>query len=114
MTSGSVIVDVSVDQGGCFETSHPTTHRDPVFTIEDILHYGVPNMPSIVPQTSTRALTHASIPMIRRVGKLGLQQVINTDPVIASGLNLFDGSVYCRGVAKTFGLKWKTLTNINL
>ena len=113
MTPGSVIVDVSVDQGGCFETSQPTTHRDPVFDVGGILHYGVTNMPGVVPQTSTRALTHASLPMIRRVGKLGLQQTINKDPAVASGLNLFDGSVYCRGVAETFGMEWQTLANIN-
>ena len=75
MTSGSVIVDVSVDQGGCIETSRPTTHRDPVFDVGGVVHYGVTNMPGIVPQTSTRALTSASLPMIRTVGRLGLRQL---------------------------------------
>ena len=105
MTPGSVIVDVSVDQGGCFETSHPTTHRDPVFDVGGVLHYGVTNMPGIVPQTSTRALTNVSLPMVRTLGKLGLQQAISNDPAIASGLNLFDGGVYCPGVAETFGME---------
>ena len=112
MTLGSVIVDVSVDQGGCFETSHPTTHRDPVFDVGGVLHYGVTNMPGIVPQTSTRALTNASLPMIRTVGRLGLQQAVNNDPAVASGLNLFDGGVYCLGVAETFGMEYHSLAGI--
>ena len=80
MKRGAVMVDVAIDQGGCFETSHPTTHTDPVFEVEDILHYCVANMPGAVPVTSTRALTNATMPYVRRLAEQGIDAALAEDP----------------------------------
>ena len=102
MKKGSVILDVSVDQGGCVETIRPTTHSDPVYFVNGVLHYGVPNIPGIVPQTSTLALTNASIPFILRLAGLGPEQAVRNDPALAKGLNLAAGRITCRPVAEAW------------
>lgn len=100
MKKGAVIVDVSVDQGGCVETIRPTSHADPVYTVDGVLHYAVPNIPGIVPHTATFALTNASLPFILRLAESGPEQAVRTDPVLAKGLNLAYGRVTCRAVAE--------------
>ena len=100
MKKGAVIVDVSVDQGGCVETIRPTTHSDPVYVVDGVLHYAVPNIPGIVPHTSTFAFTNASLPFILRLAELGPDQAVRTDPALAKGLNLAYGRVTCRAVAE--------------
>ena len=104
MKNGAVIVDVSVDQGGCVETTRPTSHSDPVYIVDGVLHYAVPNIPGIVPHTATFALTNASLPFILRLAELGPEQAVRTDPVLAKGLNLADGRVTCRAVAEALGM----------
>jgi alanine dehydrogenase len=100
MKKGAVIVDVAVDQGGCVETTRPTSHSDPIYTVDGVLHYAVPNMPGIVPHTATFALTNASLPFILRLAESGPEQAVRTDPVLAKGLNLAYGRVTCRAVAE--------------
>ena len=106
MKRGAVIVDVSVDQGGCFETTRPTTHSDPVYVVDGVLHYGVANMPGIVPRTSTLALTNVTLPYIVRLASEGVEQAIRSDPGLAQGVNLKDGQVTCLGVAEAHGLRF--------
>lgn len=109
MKSGSVMVDVSVDQGGCFETTRPTTHSDPVYLVDGVLHYGVANMPGIVPHTSTMALTNATLPYLVRLTSDGVDQTLRRDPGLAKGLNLRDGKVTCKEVADAHGLRFDPL-----
>ena len=106
MKRGAVVVDVAVDQGGCFETTRPTTHSDPVYVVDGILHYCVANMPGIVPRTSTFALTNATLPYIVRLASDGVDRAIRTDPGLAKGVNLKDGQVTCQGVAEAHGLRF--------
>lgn len=106
MKRGAVIVDVSVDQGGCFETTRPTTHSDPVYVVDGVLHYCVANMPGIVPRTSTFALTNATLPYIVRLASDGVDRAIRSDPGLARGVNLKDGQVTCQGVAEAHGLRF--------
>jgi alanine dehydrogenase len=110
MKAGSVIVDVSVDQGGCFETIRPTSHSDPVYLVEGVVHYGVPNMPGIVPRTSTLALTNATLPFIVRLASAGVQRSIHSDPGLAQGVNVTNGKVTCKGVAEAHGMRLEPLT----
>jgi alanine dehydrogenase len=110
MQPGSVIVDVSVDQGGCFETTRATTHSDPIYFVDGVLHYGVANMPGIVPSTSTRALTNATLPFIVRLVSEGVEQALRSDPGLARGVNLMDGRVTCKGVAEAHGLCFTPLS----
>jgi alanine dehydrogenase len=107
MKKGAVIVDVSVDQGGCIETIRPTTHSDPVYVLDGVLHYAVPNMPGIVPHTSTFALTNASFPFIVQLAGVGPEQAVRSDPALAKGLNLAGGRVTCKGVAEAFGMPYQ-------
>jgi alanine dehydrogenase len=100
MKKGAVIVDVAVDQGGCVETTRPTSHSDPIYTVDGVLHYAVPNIPGIVPHTATFALTNASLPFILRLAESGPEQAVRTDPALAKGLNLAYGRVTCRAVAE--------------
>jgi alanine dehydrogenase len=109
MKPGSVIVDVAVDQGGCSETTRPTTHSDPTYVVEEVLHYGVPNMPGIVPRTSTLALTSATLPFIVRLASGGVEKAILSEPGLAKGVNLMDGKVTHQGVAKAHGLRFDPL-----
>ncbi|MGH7458576.1 MAG: alanine dehydrogenase [Longimicrobiaceae bacterium] len=105
MKDGAVIVDVAVDQGGCVETIRPTTHEDPIFEIDGVIHYGVANMPGGVPRTSTLALTNVTFPYAARIARLGWREACRLDPVLALGLNVVDGKVTYPGVAAAFDLK---------
>ena len=104
MRPGAVIVDVSVDQGGCVETTRPTTHSEPVYTVDGVVHYCVANMPGIVPRTSTYALTNATLPYVLRLASDGVDRAILTDPGLAKGVNLKHGKVVHQGVAEAHGL----------
>jgi alanine dehydrogenase len=106
MKPGSVVVDVSVDQGGCFETTKPTTHSEPVYVVDGVLHYCVANMPGIVPRTSTLALTNATLPYIMRLASDGVDRTLHADPGLVKGVNLKDGRVTCQGVADAHGLRF--------
>jgi alanine dehydrogenase len=103
MKKGAVIVDVSVDQGGCIETSHPTTHDDPVFAIDGIVHYCVANMPGAYPRTSTLALTNATLPYIRIIADKGIRKAIQEDAVIRSALNTYHGKIVNQALAESMG-----------
>ena len=104
MPKGSVIVDVAVDQGGCSETTKPTTHSDPVYVVDGVLHYCVTNMPGIVPYTSTLALTNITLPYILRLASEGMTQAIDSDPGLAKGVNVMNGAVTCQSVSEAHGL----------
>jgi alanine dehydrogenase len=104
MKNGAVVVDVSVDQGGCIETIKPTTHEEPVYEVEGVLHYGVANMPGGVPRTSTLALTNATFPYARRLAQVGWKEACRTDRALFLGLNIVAGKVVYPGVAEAFGL----------
>jgi len=104
MKPGAVLVDVAIDQGGCFETSKATTHGDPTFTIDGVVHYCVANMPGAVPKTSTWALTNATLPYAVQIASQGWKQAAANDPAILSGLNVVDGKVVYKGVCDAFGL----------
>ncbi len=99
MKPSSVIVDVAIDQGGCFETSHPTTHADPVFEVDGVLHYCVANMPGAVPITATRALTNATMPYIRSLAEMGIDAALAADPGLGLGLNVRNGEITYEPVA---------------
>lgn len=104
MRPGSVILDVSVDQGGCIETcDHPTTHHAPTYVRHGVVHYAVANMPGAVPRTATEALANATLPYLRRLGGLGLGPALRTDPALARGVNTLAGAVTCRPVAEAQG-----------
>jgi alanine dehydrogenase len=104
MRQGSVLVDISIDQGGCFETSHVTTHSDPTYVIDGVVHYCVGNMPGAVPRTSTYALTNVTLPYVAAIADSGLEAAIRVDPVLALGVNVYDGQVANGGVARAHGL----------
>lgn len=104
MKPGSVIVDVAVDQGGCVETTRPTTHSEPVYVVDGVVHYCVANMPGIVPHTSTYALTNATLPYLLQLAGDGVDRAIQSDPGLAKGINLKDGKIAHRGVAEAHGL----------
>jgi alanine dehydrogenase len=104
MKPGSVIVDVAVDQGGCIETIKPTTHENPTYVVDGIIHYAVANMPGGVPRTSTLALTNATFPYAKRLAKQGWKQACKADPALSLGLNVVEGKVVYPGVAEAFGL----------
>ena len=106
MKRGSVIVDVAIDQGGCVETSKPTTHADPIFIVDDIVHYCVANMPGGVPRTSTLALNKATLPFLSKLAKDGYKKALNDDPNFLAGLNVHKGNVTYKAVADTFGHKF--------
>jgi alanine dehydrogenase len=105
MQHGAVIVDVAVDQGGCVETIHPTTHEAPTYIIDGVVHYAVANMPGAVPRTSTLALTNATFPYARKLAKLGWRGACKADGALALGLNVIEGKVVYPGVAEAFGLE---------
>jgi alanine dehydrogenase len=109
MKPGSVVVDVAVDQGGCFETTRPTTHSDPVYMVDDVLHYCVPNMPGIVPHTATLALTGATLPFIVHLASQGFEPAVHSGSGLADGVNLVDGKVTCQAVAEAQGLPFTPL-----
>lgn len=105
MKPGSVIVDVAVDQGGCIETIKPTTHENPTYVVDGVVHYAVANMPGGVPRTSTLALTNATFPYARKLAKKGWKEACRGDKTLALGLNVVDGKVVYPGVAEAFGLE---------
>jgi len=113
MKPGSVIVDVSIDQGGCIETSRPTTHSDPVYVVEGVIHYCVSNMPAAVASTATLALTNATLPYIIALADKGLMGALRSLPALAKGLNLHKGMVTCQPVAESLGLPYTTLEEIS-
>ena len=104
MKPGAVLVDISIDQGGCFETSRPTTHADPTFVVDGVIHYCVANMPGAVPRTSTLALTNATLPYVRALADLGWQAAFKRDPGLAAGLNVQAGEITHEAVAKSLAL----------
>ncbi|MDR0432134.1 MAG: alanine dehydrogenase [Bifidobacteriaceae bacterium] len=104
MRPGSVLVDIAIDQGGCFEGSHPTTHRDPVFPVHNALYYCVANMPGAVAETSTMALTNATLPYVLRLADAGWRVAVADDPVLAGGLTTHGGTLFNAAVAEAFGL----------
>ncbi|WP_420176232.1 alanine dehydrogenase [Luteococcus sp. OSA5] len=105
MKPGSVLVDVAIDQGGCFEDSRPTTHHDPVYEVEQSLFYCVGNMPGAVPNTSTWALTNSTLPYVVRIANQGWRQAMQADPALAKGLNVQGGRIVYPGVAEAFGVE---------
>jgi len=106
MKPGSVIVDVAIDQGGCVETIHATTHENPVYTVDGVIHYGVANMPGGVPRTSTLALTNATFPYALTLANKGWKQALKDDKALLKGLNVADGKVTYKGVAEAFGMEY--------
>ena len=104
MRPGTVLVDVAVDQGGCFETTKPTTHEDPVYSIDNVLHYSVANMPGAVPYTSTLALTNATLPYVKELANKGWQDACRTNEELRQGLNIVHGQIVHEGVAEAFDL----------
>ena len=104
MQPGSVLVDVAIDQGGCFETSVPTTHANPVYQVEGVQHYCVANIPGAVPFTSTLALTNATLPYALKLANLGWKQACEENEDLRKGLNVVNGKIVCKAVAETFNL----------
>ncbi len=104
---GSVMVDVAIDQGGCFETSHPTTHAEPVYEVEGIIHYCVANIPGAVPYTSTLALTHATMPYVLKLADKGWEQACREDKGLAAGLNIVHGEIVFPAVGEAFNLPYR-------
>jgi alanine dehydrogenase len=104
MKAGTVMVDIAIDQGGCFETSHPTTHAEPTFVVDGVIHYCVANMPGAVPRTSTFALTNATLPYVRALADLGWQAALKRDAGLAAGLNVQGGEIVHPVVARALGL----------
>ena len=104
MKRGSVLVDIAIDQGGCFETSHATTHQDPVYVVDGIIHYCVANMPGAVARTSTFALNNATLPFALRLAKLGAEGAMAADPHLAAGLNVMAGHIRHAAVAEALGM----------
>ena len=113
MKPGSVIIDVSVDQGGCVETCKPTTHENPTYVIDGVLHYCVANMPGAVPFTSTVALTNATLPYAVEIAGKGVMRALATNNELRLGLNMLDGKITYKGVADAFGLPWEKIENFD-
>ena len=109
MRPGSVLVDISVDQGGCFESTHPTTHSNPTFEVHGSIFYCVANMPGAVPHTSTHALANATLPYTLSIANLGWQEAVRADPALAEGVNVADGQVVYEPVAEAHGLAFTPL-----
>ena len=112
MKKGSVIVDVAVDQGGCVETTHPTTHDDPVFVVDGVVHYCVANMPGAVPFSSTQALTSSTLPYGLAIAEQGIEAAARTSPPLAKGLNVYKGACVCPAVAEAFDLECPPLDEV--
>jgi len=108
-SEGSVIVDVAVDQGGCVETTHPTTQDNPVFEVDGVIHYCVANMPGAYPQTSTFALTNMTIPYVLKIANKGYKDALREDPTLARGLNVINGKLTCRAVAEAHNLPFLSI-----
>jgi alanine dehydrogenase len=106
MKKGAVLVDVAIDQGGCFETSKPTTHSNPIYTVDGVVHYCVANMPGAVPKTSTMALTNATLPYAVEIANKGWKKAMKGNPEIKLGANVVKGKVAYKAVAEAFGLEY--------
>ena len=109
MQPGSVIVDVAVDQGGCIETTHPTTHDEPIYVDEGVVHYAVPNMPGSVPRTATQILSPLTLPYAMSIANLGVEEAIRRDPALAHGVNVYRGAITHPAVAQALGLPYVPL-----
>lgn len=107
MKPGAVMVDISIDQGGCFETSRPTTHAEPTFVVDGVVHYCVTNMPGAVPRTSTFALTNATLPYVKALADHGVEKALTLDPHFAAGLNVYQGAITHEAVARALGLPYR-------
>jgi alanine dehydrogenase len=114
MKDGAVVVDVAIDQGGCFETSHATTHAAPVYVVDGVIHYCVANMPGAVPVTSTRALTNATLPYVESIANKGLAAAVSGDPALAMGVNVVGGKLTYEAVAEAHGLEYTPLADVVL
>jgi alanine dehydrogenase len=112
MQHGAVIVDVAIDQGGCIETARPTTHSDPTYEIDGIIHYCVANMPGGVPVTSTKALTNVTLPYVEAIAEHGIAEAVSRDPALARGVNVFDGKITYEAVAEAHGLEHTPLADL--
>jgi alanine dehydrogenase len=112
MKEGSVVADVAIDQGGCVETSRPTTHSEPVYVVDGVTHYCVANMPGAVPITSTKALTNATLPYVEAVAEHGLAEAVGRDPALARGVNVLDGKITYEAVAEAHGLDYHPLDDL--
>lgn len=110
MQPGTVLVDVAIDQGGCFETSHPTTHSQPTYEVDGIVHYAVANIPGAVPYTSTLALTNATLPYALQLADLGWRDACRKDPGLAEGVNVVGGLITCKAVAEAWNLTYTPLS----
>ena len=112
MKEGAVVVDVAIDQGGCFETSHATTHADPVYVVDGVTHYCVANMPGAVPITSTKALTNATLPYVEAIANRGLRTAVTNDLALAKGVNVVEGKLTYEAVAEAHGLDYTPLHDV--
>jgi alanine dehydrogenase len=112
MKEGAVVVDVAIDQGGCFETSHATTHADPVYVVDGVVHYCVANMPGAVPITSTKALTNATLPYVEAIANKGVRVAVTDDPALAKGVNVVEGKLTYEAVAEAHGLDYTPLQDV--
>jgi alanine dehydrogenase len=112
MKKGAVVVDVAIDQGGCLETSHPTTHTDPIYFVDGVLHYCVSNMPAAVPHTSTFGLTNATFPYLLELANKGLEKACEDSPALREGVNTFQGNIVYPAVAESQNRPWKALSAV--
>jgi alanine dehydrogenase len=112
MKPGAVLVDVAIDQGGCFETSKATTHGNPIYTVEGVVHYCVANMPGAVPRTSTMALTNATLPYAVEIANKGWKKAMQENPEIKVGANVINGKITYRAVAEAFGLDCASIDDL--
>jgi len=112
MKKGAVIVDVSVDQGGCIETTHPTTHSAPTFLVDGVVHYCVANMPGAVPRTSTFALTNATLPYAVKLAQMGFNQAVRADSTLGQGVNVHRGYVTYQAVADSLNLPYRSVLEL--
>ncbi|HEX6673755.1 MAG TPA: FAD-dependent oxidoreductase, partial [Actinomycetes bacterium] len=112
MRPGSVVVDVAIDQGGCIETAHPTSHSDPVYDVGGVIHYCVTNMPGAVPRTSTYALSNVTLPYALKLADRGFAAAVRHDPSLARGVNVHDGRITYQAVAEAFGLPYTPLDEV--
>jgi len=112
MKDGAVLCDVAIDQGGCAETSRPTTHSDPVYVVDGVTHYCVANMPGAVPITSTKALTNVTLPYVEAIADHGLREAVARDRPLARGVNVLEGKVTYEAVAEAHGLEYSPLDDV--
>ena len=112
MKPGSVVVDVCIDQGGCIEGSHPTSHSEPTYVMDGVTHYCVTNMPGAVPQTATHALSNVILPYALKLANLGFVQAVSSDTALSKGVNVHKSQITCCAVAEAFGLEYQPLERL--